>query len=156
MVAGRELDRRPLVDEKRCSRCGLTKAASEFGYDARAKTRLKAQCRECQNEYNKTAPSRANRRAYRAQYAKDHPKRVRARLLLGKAVKHGYIPKPSTERAWYNNWEFHHPDYARPYYGVWVTRPDHRRIDDGRAECPPCTDWEPVVRRALLDDWDLA
>lgn len=156
MVAGRELDRRPLVDEKRCSRCGLTKAASQFGYDARANTKLKAQCRVCQNQYNKSESALASKRAYRARYAKDHPEKVRARLLVGKAVKRGYIPRPSTDRAWYNNWEFHHPDYARPYYGVWVTRPHHRLIDDGRIKSPRCTDWEPIVIKGLVRDWGLA
>ncbi len=50
------------------------------------------------------------------------------------AVKRGWIARPE-------GMEFHHPDYERPYFGVWVTPLCHRRIHTALAECPQCVDY---------------
>lgn len=42
---------------------------------------------------------------------------------------------------------FHHPDYSRPYYGVWVTPIEHRRIHTDLMKCPPCIDYTDAVNK---------
>ncbi len=106
--------------------------------------------------YEKTKHLHMKRkREYRKRYAQMYPERVLARHLLGQAVKMG--PKPPNERtrSWGNRWEFHHPDYSRPYYGCWLKTPQHRLIDLGKVKCPPCIDYEPRVRFNVLLSWGL-
>jgi hypothetical protein len=107
--------------------------------------------------YEKTKQKDHERkRARRAIYAQEHPDKVRARSLFGKAIKHGFIKRPDDKPNWHNRWEFHHPDHTRPYYGVWVNPSEHRRIDAGQVECPRCHDYTQDVLRLLLDEWGLS
>jgi hypothetical protein len=66
-------------------------------------------------------------------------KKRRAEYRLRHAVKVGWIIRPTGKH-------FHHVDYSRPFYGVWVTQLEHRRIHAGLMECPECIDYEEVVR----------
>jgi hypothetical protein len=95
--------------------------------------------------------SREIQRAYRARYPKRiakqnkkkklaNPKRELAEGRFRFAIKRGWIKRPEGK-------QFHHPDYDRPYYGVWVTPMEHRQIHVGWIECPPCVDYESEVRQ---------
>lgn len=108
--------------------------------------------------YEKTKGKHMERkRAARERHAIENPEEVRARHLLGQAVRMGFIPKPPNEvtRTWNNRWEFHHPDHSRPYFGCWVRPSDHRMIDKGKMPCPPCTDWTDAVVSGVAKSWGL-
>jgi hypothetical protein len=97
------------------------------------------------------------KKAHRHMRKKADPAKVRARQLVGNAVRAGYLPRPDAiDRNWRNRWEFHHPDYTRPYCGVWLTFQDHRAMECGERECPPCTDWTETVAAAVRRDWGLS
>lgn len=171
MSAGRELDD-PL---KYCRGCGKNQPIYQFTKNKRSPDGRDWRCKSCKagllKKYIHSDKGKETRRRYyertktrwmelkrekRTIYAKDNPEKVRARQLIGNAVRRGYIPKPEDSRDWYNRWEFHHPDYSRPYYGVWLLTPDHRNVEYGNMECPACTDYSDVVRKNLLKDWGLA
>jgi hypothetical protein len=168
MVAG------GLPTMKLCRTCGRTLPLSEFHKNSRSPDGLNWKCRGCAREeaqrYIHSEKGIANRKAYReahrvehreykkkkrAEYAIANPQEFRARWLVGNAVRHGFIPRPEADRNWHNRWQFHHPDYKRPYYGVWVTIPDHALIHRGKKECPPCKDWVSEVRNGVMREWDL-
>ena len=60
------------------------------------------------------------------------------------AVKRGWIKRPG------GNLVFHHPEYSRPYYGVWITQADHMLIHAGLIECPTCVDYEEYVNEQRI------
>ncbi|MFA6046914.1 MAG: hypothetical protein WC718_18165 [Phycisphaerales bacterium] len=64
------------------------------------------------------------------------------------------IPPPG-DRRWYKTYEFHHPNYSRPYYGCFVRKTEHEAIEHGLLECPPCTDYTEIVRAKVLVEWGL-
>lgn len=159
---------------KRCNGCQRLLFTANFTKNKRSPDGLEWHCKECKakdaSKYIKSEKGKEKRRDYyektkerwfdlkrekRASYAKDNPEKIRARQLIGNAVRRGYIPKPEESRDWYNRWEFHHPDYNRPYYGVWLTTSDHRNVEYGNMECPPCTDCSEIVKKNLLTDWGL-
>lgn len=70
-----------------------------------------------------------------------NPEREKANSKLRGAIRQGYIRRPEV------GLQFHHPDYSRPYFGVWVTALEHRRIHAGIIECPPCIDYQEQVER---------
>lgn len=159
---------------KFCRGCQRSLPESDFSRNNRSSDALDWRCRRCkaqqQQQYIHSDKGRITRQAYyaankgshtdrkrqrRKQYSEENPEKVRARWLLGNAVRRGYIDKPTNDRHWYNNWEFHHPDHSKPYYGVWVSPSDNRLIDLGKKLCPPCTDYTERVREKLLSDWGL-
>lgn len=97
----------------------------------------------------------AYKREARKRYAAKYPEKVRARLLVGDAIRMGFIKPLEESRNWHNHFEFHHPDHSRPYYGVWLSRKDHTAVERGRKECPPCVDYSDYVKLALLKKWGL-
>lgn len=42
---------------------------------------------------------------------------------------------------------FHHPDYAQPLLGVWLTPEEHQLVHAGRMPCPTPTDYTEQVAR---------
>ena len=66
------------------------------------------------------------------------PVRVLCRWLLRHAVFEGYITRPPGK-------EFHHPDYRRPFYGVWLTPFQHARVHLGWMRCPAPHDYAKEV-----------
>lgn len=160
---------------KLCKGCGIYKPTEFFGKNSRSKDGLDWRCKKCKAEtaraYIHSEKGERARRAYyenhksdhmeykkekRKIYAEQNPEKVRCRLLLGNAIRKGYIPKPENSRHWYNHWEFHHPDHNRPYYGVWLSPGKHRLVDMGKEECPPCADYTDTVMQYVLRDWGLA
>lgn len=86
------------------------------------------------------------RRKYRAQITEKNrsakilkPERERAGARLNRAIRSGWLERP------FPNAIFHHPDYQRPYYGVWLTQQEHQRIHAGLLPCPECTDYSAVI-----------
>ncbi len=159
---------------KLCRGCGKTLDESCFTKCSRAPDGLDWRCRDCKQEqvqrYTHSKKGKATRKRYyekhkgehsgrrrelRKQYAEAHPQEIRARWLLGNAIRRGYIDRPGPGRNWQNQWEFHHPDHKRPYYGAWIAPPEHRLIDLGQRECPECTDYTEQVRARVLADWGL-
>ena len=169
MEPGRELDAK-----KQCTKCKRVLPLTEFGKNKKSRDGLQWNCRKCISEqakkYIHSPKGKETKRRYfektkdrwrewkkdqRRKHAEKYPEKIRARHLIGNAVRRGYIPKPEESEDWYNRWEFHHPDYSRPYYGVWLRIPDHRKVDLGIMPCPPCTDYTEIVKAKLLVDWGL-
>jgi hypothetical protein len=163
-----------VTEEKYCNGCKQWKPKMYFPRNKRSKDGFDWRCKDCKREqarkYIRSERGRETRRRYyqlhkpeyteskrqkRAEYAAENPEKMRARHLVGNAVRRGYIDKPENDRNWHNRWEFHHPDHTRPYYGVWVSPSEHRLIENGEMECPPCTDYTEQVYRRLMEDWGL-
>jgi len=155
--AGSSLDALAKRVHKVCSKCVRIKPIFEFGPDKRAKDNHKSQCRKCQDEYSKTIAVRQRKREYQKRYAPKNKQAVRARMLFGKAIQHGYIKKPKyiSGRNWHNNWEFHHPNYNMPYLGYWLPAPIHRQVHLGKRNPPKkyYKNYTIKVRRAVLKQW---
>ncbi len=160
---------------KLCRGCHRVLDESEFTVNRRAPDGLDWRCRLCKREqalrYLQSERGQQTRQAYydkhksdglerrrerRKEYAEANQEEVRCRWLLGNAIRRGYIQRPNGGRNWRNNWEFHHPDHSRPYFGVWVSPSEHRLIDMGKAPCPPCADYTAQVRERVLADWGLS
>jgi hypothetical protein len=169
--AGRELD--AMVAGKTCTKCGEILPSTDFTRNSRAPDGLEWNCKACLLEQRrkyylsdvgrerKRAWHDANRdkmnerrRALRELRFGSDPQKIRARGLVGNAVRRGYMSPPNKHH-WKNRWEFHHVDYSRPYYGVWVRKSDHDAIDHGFKPCPQCNDYSEQVRLAVLKDWGL-
>ena len=88
------------------------------------------------------------KRLARQRQAERYPEKIKARNLVGNAVRMGFMKPPEESRNWHNKWQFHHPDYTRPYFGVWLTIKDHSAVHHGKMECPKPTDYtgEVIVR----------
>lgn len=157
---------------KRCTGCDRLLFKQNFTKNKKAADGLEWRCKSCKSKgsskYINSEKGRVTRFKYyektksrwferkrekRAVYAEENPEKIKVRQLIGNAVRRGYIPKPDNTRNWHNRWEFHHPDYTRPYYGVWLTTSDHRNVENGNMECPECTDYSEIVKKNLLKDW---
>lgn len=125
---------------KRCSRCGDTKAASDFNRHGRSRDGLDAWCRRCHTEYAREYRDRrrasdpewherkkAGHRAYRRRrgYSPADPHKVRARTAVSNAIKdRRLIPAHTCEDCGHDFSEFrreaHHEDYDKPLDVVWL------------------------------------
>jgi hypothetical protein len=141
MAAGRELDAE-VAERKRTQR-------QAYIHSEQGKAIRRAYAERTRERWA------ARKRERRAKYAEANPQKVRARLLIGNAVRRGYMEAPSDERNWHNQWEFHHPDHARPYYGVWMRMNYYKAMHRGALECPPCIDYTSRVWARLHDEWGL-
>jgi hypothetical protein len=136
-----------LIAEKCCNKCERVLPVSSFTKASAAKDGLSWDCKDCQHErskkYRESEHGKKTKRLYEETHREetnkrvkeknrerlgDNPNRMRCRHLLGQAVKKNYIPRPGKERMWGRVWEFHHPDYSRPYYGCWVKISEHSRL----------------------------
>ncbi len=159
---------------KKCNLCHEILPKDNFTKASKSADGLNWRCKKCtrliNQEYINSEQGRKARQKWymenktriveinkqrRREYVLKYPHRVKARHLIGQAVRRGLAPAPSKDKYWYNRWEFHHPDYMRPYFGCWMLIKDHRKIDRGLLECPPCIDYEPQIRENLLKEWHL-
>lgn len=97
----------------------------------------------------------AYKREARKRYAVKYPEKVRARLLIGDAIRQGFIDPPENSKNWHNKWDFHHPDHSMPYLGVWLSRKDHRLVEHKKIMCPPVTDYKDQIKKRLLEKWGM-
>lgn len=160
------------VMEKACTGCKRTLAISEFNKNKRSLDGLDWKCRSCQRVWSikwvNSEKGRLYRSAYRREnsqkhkkYKRDHrfkmalkyPEKMKARLLIGNAVRYKFIKPPIASKNWYSKYEFHHPDYSRPYYGCWLLHKDHVVVEKGKMECPPCIDYSEIVKTGILKKW---
>jgi hypothetical protein len=74
------------------------------------------------------------RTAYRIRTSDIYKDRYSARDKIRRCVQRGWIPKPIGT-------EFHHPDYSRPYWGVWLSPRTHDNVHAGTIPCPTCFDY---------------
>lgn len=162
---------------KLCRGCERILDESAFTRNSRAADGLEWRCRDCKRDearrYYLSDKGRQKKRAWAESHKDemnarrtrqrherfgkrygDNPVKVRARILIGKAVRRKYMVAPNGNH-WWDRWEFHHPDHTRPYYGVWILKQDHDLIEHGLKECPPCADYTEDVKRKLLGDWGL-
>lgn len=162
------------VARKMCTGCNKSLSIAEFNRNKRSPDGLDWKCKTCQKIWSKKWCDSERGRLYRAQYRKGeyehhkeykkahrrkmalkHPQKVRARWLIGNAVRHKFIAPPISNRNWHNKYEFHHPDHSRPYYGCWVLHKDHVAIEKGLLACPPCIDYVDIIRDGLAREWNL-
>lgn len=130
---------------KTCFKCRVEQPLSEFykhsamgdGYLGKCKTCTKTDAKEARlrridyyREYDRMRASMPHRKELRDRvneaWKSEHPKRRKAQVLLGNAVKTGrVVPQPCFicgERA-----EAHHPNYDAPLDVVWLCTPHHRQ-----------------------------
>ena len=143
---------------KTCSKCNVSKPASEFWKLKRGSDGLQPQCKECKIAYRNSPKVRERTRNYHKEYRKTHPlteKQLAGRRdymraymrkynLSGKAaaanavrqlIQSGKIPHPNFaictdcgDQAEH----YHHPDYDKPEFVVALCAECHgrtRRID---------------------------
>lgn len=97
-----------------------------------------------------------NREHYRERlraYRKRNAKTINAQRRSARNRPREYAQNKfrfAVKRGWINGHPgkvFHHPDYSRPYYGVWLTHEKHMNIHAGNAKCPPCRDYSRAVEK---------
>lgn len=162
------------VDKKFCNGCNRDLPIDAFPKHKNGKDGLYSRCMECKRKttreymrkpeaiakkkerYEATKTNHFEVKRKRAKlYRESNPEKTRARNLIGNAVRKGWITRPEESRNWHNRWEFHHPDYSRPYYGVWLRTPEHRLVDLGEMECPECYDYSGLVYEGVKKEWNL-
>jgi hypothetical protein len=72
------------------------------------------------------------------------------------AVKRGFIPRPGPVKNWGQTWEFHHPDYTRPYYGCFIKQSEHRAMESGKIPFPEMVDYTEDVLTGALVSWGFS
>lgn len=142
------------MEEKKCSRCGLTLPITEFNWANKAEGKRQSVCRKCFSVYNKkryaSDPERF-RRGVKEYKLRDPDAVLRTRLATNRrrptkqnaqkcveaALKSGALTNPgvcygcgcgSSE----HRIEAHHHDYTKPLEVVWLCTPCHRRMDAQR------------------------
>jgi len=152
---------------KTCTLCNEEKPPSHFNRSKHGKDGLASRCRACtsklQIQYRSspayialkkaresTEEHKARQREHSRKAREKYPEKVRARMLLGWAVRLGYIEHPPERKWWYHEYQFHHVDYSRPYYGCWVTKSQHNDIEHRGVTPPPPTDYGPSVAAAMM------
>ena len=139
---------------KKCSRCKEIRPIKEFGKLKRSPDGFRYECKVCAKKERSTPRALEHKRRYNAKMRRKNPIAMRCRYLIGRAVAKGYIKRPDESRNWHNKWEFHHPDYDRPYYGCWIPLEEHRALHRGELKVKrKCIDYEAQVRRGLELDW---
>ena len=104
---------------KKCTHCGITKTAGEFGLRRDGRNGRKAYCRECQA---------ARRRAHRMVQYNPGTKEERAKSgsAVFKAIREGLLTRgPCAECGTTARVHGHHPDYSRPTEVVWLCSKHH-------------------------------
>ena len=144
------------MTNKICTKCEEGKDIVEFGNNKKNKDGLKSWCRTCGNESsriyrannkdkvraadvkrNQTAARKASHNVHAATYRKKFPKVTAAHMTIRNAIKNKTMINPGccSKCDSTANIQFHHPDYLKPTFGVWV--------------CPPCHSLEPeAINRA--------
>ena len=64
---------------------------------------------------------------YHKRYAELYPVKVKARILVAKAVKDGIIKKLPCKICGDKKTTGHHPDYSKPLKVVWLCQPHHQQ-----------------------------
>lgn len=81
--------------------------------------------RAATDRYRETENGRQHRRSDARRYAKEHPEKVRARKLLGRAVASGLVTQGPCERCGSTPTDGHHDDYSKPLEVRWLCRACH-------------------------------
>lgn len=95
--------------------------------------------REVQKRWRDKNRAKTREKERRAVSTPEGRRKQLARWRFKFAVRRGWITRPA-------GMVFHHPDYARDYFGCWVTPLEHQRIHAELIECPPCHDYADRVR----------
>lgn len=134
--------------EKRCFKCGETKARDEFYRHPQMGDGLLGKCKDCTKKdvrlhrqdnpekvraYDRQRANQPHRLAQRrALYEREwevHPDRMRARTAVKNAVRDGRLDKkPCAFCGSGGRVEAHHHDYAKPLDVTWLCPPCHRRF----------------------------
>lgn len=138
-----------IPDEKRCHRCGQTKAADEFSKHKERRDGLCPQCKSCSSEYGRKyyqkhrEEIRAKSRRYYQEYKEEirvrsyerhllHPERIKAVSELNHAIEAGRIARPEICSTCDQKSEFpiegHHPDYSKPLEVIWLCKSCHSEL----------------------------
>ena len=127
------------VTERRCSRCGTTKALDEFWPDASKATGWTYWCKACRLDHRRGDGHAAEQRYLksevgRATLAKNtaktrsDPLRYRAHMAVQMAVASGaLVAQPCEVCGSTHRTHAHHDDYAKPLDVRWLCPLHHRR-----------------------------
>jgi hypothetical protein len=142
-------------DTKRCPKCARQLPYTAFAKDARTKTGLRSNCRECCSKYQKryhrehqpTEEQKAIARARATAWRLEHPERHQAnieayrrrkseiraaQIAVQTALVAGRLVRQPCEVCGSAKSEAHHDDYDRPLDVRWLCRPHHIEADRDR------------------------
>ena len=98
----------------------------------------KAKSLESKRAWRKKNPDYSRRR--RANKTPEDILRHRANYRFRNAIKKGWIVRKAGKL-------FHHIDYSRPYYGMWLTSDEHQKLHAGlQVILPQAIDYWPIVK----------
>lgn len=126
-------------DKKRCWSCKETKPIEMFHRDSYQKDGHNGMCKECRRIIVRTQPHRKiwkknhpeKAREINAKYRLNNKEKLKAWLILRKAVKEGAISKEAC-RICGKSAHAHHPDYSKPLEVIWLCQQHHKDIHYGR------------------------
>ena len=79
-------------------------------------------------EYAKTKAYAESHEAAARRWAAKHPKRYKANIVVGNALRDGKLQKDPCHICGRFDVEGHHPDYDRPLDVVWLCTPHHKEV----------------------------
>ena len=97
---------------KTCTKCGETKANSEFGKDRKGKNGLQSQCKACKNAYGKQwyAEHREERAEYNKQWRAEHGEEI------AEYARRHYAEHREEYLEYGRQYRIDNPEYTRQYY----------------------------------------
>jgi len=135
---------------KKCSCCGKEKIYNLefFMPDKRTKSGMAGRCRKCHRKISKLYS-----RKYRQEHPEwkkesnkkckniinkcvrrwiiKHPKKLKAKILAGKALKNGKLQKQKCKICKKIKTEMHHPNYNKPLKIIWLCKLHHKQLHAG-------------------------
>ncbi len=150
---------RVTVGAKRCSKCGLTKAVSDFSRCSAHKDGLQYYCKACQARYDRSPANRAAHAQYdrspagsarslrsSARYNRSaagravqarrdrqrrywFPEKIKAHSAVQHALETGRLVRQPCEVCGAKRVQAHHDDYSKLLEVNWLCLKDHRQRD---------------------------
>ena len=137
---------------KQCSKCKEIKEFSEFSKNKSHKDGLNSWCKQCEKIRNKEyyldnkdifrkyylrnrearkeyLKNNSDKRCkYVAKYNKNNPEKIKAKLILGKAIKHGTITRLPCIKCGNPKSHGHHCNYDKPLEVIWICNKHHQEL----------------------------
>jgi hypothetical protein len=136
---------------KVCIKCGVPKPLAEFYSHPRMADKRFNKCKECakvdakqnyadqrpkfhryEQERNRTASRRAQRRRAGKLHRERNPDKAKARDALKNAVRDGRVVRQPCVHCGSNKAQGHHTDYSKPLEVVWACFKCHREREHGQ------------------------
>ena len=121
--------------EKRCRKCGETKALADFHKDKTRKDGFSNRCKKCQSEFMRGKSTgyslkfREENPNYFPEYRRNHPDKTACRRKLNHALEDGRVKKKNIcEVCGESPSECHHEDYSKPFQFKELCKKHHETL----------------------------